>query len=325
MKAIIHGDQGLRLGEMPEPAAKSGEVVVALKTAGLNRRDLYIPDRRGHKGHDLVLGSDGAGVIESIGEGVTKWSVGDEVLVNPSLNWFEKSDGSPDGFGPLGMPDDGTFAEKIVLSEEQLEKRPGYLSWEESASIALAGLTGYRALVTRGNVKKGDTVFVPGAGSGVVTFIIQFAKAVGARVIVTSRSAEKREHALKLGADRAIDTNADWNEELKDETIDLVIESVGKATFNRSLECLKKGGRLVVFGATTEDVIELDLRELFNKQQEIIGSMMGSRDELREMLAFAEKHNIHPVIDQTLPLDEALKGFDRLEDSAQFGKIVFTI
>lgn len=140
------------------------------------------------------------------------------------------------------MPDDGTFAEKIVLSVEQLEPRPSYLSWEESASVALAGLTGYRALVTRGQAKEGDTVFIPGAGSGVVTFIIQFAKAIGARVIVTSRSEEKRRYALDLGADRAIDTNADWKEELKDETIDLVIESVGKATFNRSLSCLKKVG-----------------------------------------------------------------------------------
>lgn len=325
MKAIIHGDNGLRLGEMPTPIAKSGEVVVAIKTAGLNRRDLYIPARRENKGHDLILGSDGAGVVESVGEGVTKWSVGDEVLVNPSLNWFEKSDGSPEGFGPLGMPDDGTFSEKIVLSQEQLEPRPAYLSWEESASIALAGLTGFRALVTRGKVKKGDTVFVPGAGSGVVTFIIQFAKAIGARVIVTSRSEEKREHALKLGADRAIDTHVDWNEVLKDETIDLVIESVGKATFNRSLKCLKKGGRLVVFGATTEDVIDLDLRELFNKQQEIVGSMMGSRDELREMLAFSKEHNIRPVIDRTMPLEDALEGFSMLEDSTHFGKIVFTV
>lgn len=325
MKAIIHGDAGLRVGEMPTPSAKSGEVVVALKTAGLNRRDLYIPARRGHKGHDLILGSDGAGVVEAVGEGVVKWSVGDEVLINPSLNWFEKSDSSPDGFGPLGMPDNGTFAEKIVISEEHLEPRPNYLTWEESATIGLAGLTGFRALVTRGKVKKGDTVFVPGAGSGVVTFIIQFAKAVGARVIVTSRSEEKRMQALQLGADRAIETHADWNEELKDETVDLVIESVGKATFNRSLDILKNGGRLVVFGATTEDVVDLDLRELFNKQQEIIGSMMGSRDELREMLAFAEKHHIRPVIDRILPLDDALQGFEMLEDSSQFGKIVFTL
>lgn len=325
MKAIIHGDEGLRLGEMPTPAAKKGEVVVALKTAGLNRRDLYIPARRENKGHDLILGSDGAGVVEAVGQDVTRWSVGDEVIINPSLNWFEKSDGSPEGFRPLGMPDDGTFAEKIVISEEQLEFRPAYLSWEESASIGLAGLTGFRALITRGKMKKGDTVFVPGAGSGVVTFIIQFAKAAGARVIVTSRSEEKREQALKLGADRAIDTHADWNEELKDETIDLVIESVGKATFNRSLQSLKNGGRLVVFGATTEDVIDLDLRELFNRQQEIVGSMMGSRDELREMLVFAEKHHIRPVIDRILPLDDALEGFKMLEDSSQFGKIVFTV
>lgn len=325
MKAIIHGDTGLRLGEMPLPKAGEGEVVVAIKTAGLNRRDLYIPDRRGHKGEDLILGSDGAGTVEAIGEGVTQWSVGDEVVINPSLNWYDESDASPEGFRPLGVPDNGTFAEKIVLSAEQIEPRPTHLSWEESACIGLAGLTGYRALVTRGQVKKGDTVFIPGAGSGVVTFIIQFAKAAGARVIVTSRKEDKLKHALDLGADRAIDTNADWKQELEDETIDLVIESVGEATFNRSLSILKPGGRLVVFGATTDDVVDIDLRALFNNQQEIVGSMMGSREELREMLAFSEKHNIRPVIDRTLPLTDALDGFKMLEDSTQFGKIVYTI
>ncbi|WP_251638499.1 zinc-binding dehydrogenase [Sporosarcina sp. NCCP-2716] len=325
MKAIIHGESGLRAGSMPDPEAGSGEVVVSLRTAGLNRRDLYIPARRNHKGDDLVLGSDGAGVIEQVGAEVTGWKVGDEVLINPSIGWFKNTAASPEGFSPLGMPDDGTFAEKIAISAEQLEPRPQSLSWEESACIGLAGLTGYRALVTQGRVQKGDTVFLPGAGSGVATFIIQFAKAKGARVIVTSRSEAKRKAALRLGADRAIDTNADWKEELKDETIDLVIESVGRATFNRSLDLLKSGGRLVVFGATTEDTVDIDLRSLFNKQQEIIGSMMGSREELRDMLAFSEQHGVRPVIDEVLPLKEALEGFKMLEDSSQFGKIVFTI
>ena len=325
MKAIIHGDQGLRLGNMPEPTAGKDEVVIQLKMAGLNRRDLYIPDRRNHQGEDLVLGSDGVGVIHSIGANVTKWAIGDEVLVNPSLHWFENTKASPVGFGPLGVPDNGTFADMTVLAAEQIEPRPTYLSWEESACIGLAGLTGFRALMTRGQVKKGDTVFIPGAGSGVVTFIIQFAKAAGARVITTSRSADKRKRTLELGADRAIDTNADWSKELQDETIDLVIESVGKATFNRSLSALKPGGRLVVFGATTEDVVDLDLRALFNNQQEIVGSMMGSREELRDMLKFAEQHDIRPVIDQILPLEKALEGFKRLEDSTQFGKVVFTL
>ncbi len=325
MKAIIHGDAGLRTGKMSDPEADSGEVVVTLKTAGLNRRDLYIPARRNHKGDDLALGSDGAGVIEQIGDGVTGWKVGDEVLINPSIGWFKNTAASPDGFSPLGMPDDGTFAEKIAISAEQLEPRPRYLTWEESACIGLAGLTGYRALVTRGRVQVGDTIFLPGAGSGVATFIIQFAKAKGARVIVTSRSEAKRRAAVELGADRAIDTNADWREELKDETVDLVIESVGRATFNRSLDLLKSGGRLVVFGATTEDTVDLDLRSLFNKQQEIIGSMMGSREELREMLAFSEQHGIRPVIDKVFPFAEALEGFKMLENSSQFGKIVFTI
>ena len=134
---------------------------------------------------------------------------------------------------------------------------------DEASVLSLAALTGYRALFTQGQLKKGDTVFIPGAGSGVATYLIQFAKNVGARVIVSSRVEKKRRMALELGADIAIDTNGNWPEELADEKIDLIIESIGKATFNRSLSVLKPGGRIVVFGATTEDVVELDLRNSF--------------------------------------------------------------
>lgn len=325
MKAVIHQNGKLLVGEMPEPSAGPGEVVVALRAAGVNRRDLYIPGRRGDAKEALTLGSDGAGVVESIGEGVSNVQVGDEVILNPSLRWYDNSDAPPEQFDILGMPDNGTFAEKIVLSAEQVEKKPAHLSWEEAAVLALAGLTGYRALVTKGQLQEGDTVFIPGAGSGVATFLISFAKNIGARVIVTSRSEEKRNKALELGADLAIDTNSDWKQELAGETIDLIIDSVGRATFNRSLDIVKKGGRIVVFGATTEDTVDFDLRSFFYGQYQLFGSTMGSREELREMLAHVERYQMHPVIDQVFDLEQALEAFEYVEESKQFGKVAFRI
>lgn len=325
MKAFVLEQGELKLKEMPELTPKKGEVAVALKVAGLNRRDLYIKNRWGKKEEPLILGSDGAGVIESVGENVDAFSVGDEVIINPALGWEKNSDAPPAGFDILGMPDHGTLAEKIVISAEQVEKKPDYLSWEEAGVLALAALTGYRALVTKGKVKTHQTVFIPGAGSGVATYIIQFAKAAGARVIVTSRSEEKRKEALNIGADLAIDTNSDWGKELRDETIDLVIDSVGRATFNRSLEVLKQGGRIVIFGATTEDTVDFNLRDFFYGQYELLGSTMGSREELRELIAFMDKHQIKPVVGHTFELDDIETAFELLEVNKQFGKIAIDI
>ena len=325
MRAFIHEFGQLKIGEMTDPVAGDGEVVVALRSAGINRRDIGIPNRRGGDAEGLVLGSDGAGVVESVGVGVTTNSIGDEVIINPALRWHENSDAPPAGFDILGMPDNGTFAEKIVISADQVELKPKYLSWEEAGVLALAGLTGYRALFTKGNLKEGETVFIPGAGSGVATYLISFAKNIGARVIVTSRSEEKREQAIALGADRALDTNGDWKKEIEGETIDLVIDSVGRATFNRSLEILKKGGRIVVFGATTEDTVELDLRKFFYSQFQLIGSTMGSREELREMIAHIEKYETRPVVDKVFDLNDAATAFDYVKESKQFGKVAFRI
>lgn len=325
MKAFVLEKGKLHVTTMSEPAAKAGEVVVRLKVAGLNRRDLYIKGRVGIKDEPLILGSDGAGVIEAIGPNVTEWKVGDEVIINPSLGWEKNSAVPPEDYEILGMPDHGTLAEKIVISAKQIEKRPTFLSWEESGVLALASLTGYRALITRGNVEKGETVFIPGAGSGVASFLIQFAKAKGARVIVTSRDEQKRKAALELGADRAIATESDWQEELRDETIDLVIESVGKATFNRSLQVIKRGGTIVVFGATTEDVVSLNLRDFFYGQYNLLGSTMGSREELKEMLQFIETHEIKPVVGKTFSLDQCPEAFQFLEENKQFGKIAIDI
>ncbi|MEC5425146.1 zinc-binding dehydrogenase [Virgibacillus sp. C22-A2] len=325
MKAFIHEYGELKIKEIEVPVAESGEVVVSLKAAGLNRRDLNIPNRRGAEAEALALGSDGAGIIESVGEGVTEFSVGDEVIINPALRWYETSDAPPKGFDILGMPDHGTFAEKIAISADQVETKPAHLSWEEAGVLALSALTGYRALFTKGQVKKGDTVFIPGAGSGVATYLISFAKNVGAKVIVTSRSKEKQKQAKELGADIVLDTASDWPKELEKETIDLVVDSVGRATFNRSLKVLKKGGRMVIFGATTEDTIDFNLREFFYGQYQLIGTTMGSRQELRAMLDHITNFNMHPVVDKTYLLGNIQEAFNYLEGNKQFGKLAVKI
>lgn len=325
MKAYVYEQGQHEVKDIPIQDVGDEEVVVSLRVAGLNRRDLSIPNRMGDNSEALVLGSDGAGVIEAIGANVTDVAVGDEVIINPALRWNKNSDAPPEGFDILGMPDHGTIAEKIVIHADQVEQKPAYLSWEEAGVLALASLTGYRALFTKGQVQKGDTVFIPGAGSGVATYMIQFAKAAGARVIVTSRDEEKRKQAEKIGADRALDTASDWREELADETIDLVIDSVGRATFNRSLAVLKRGGKMVVFGATTEDTVELDVRSFFYGQYQLIGSTMGSREELQALLAFMKKHDIHPVVGSTFTLDKVDEAFTFLQENKQFGKIAINI
>lgn len=325
LQAFVLQQGKLKITEMPDPKASRGEVVVRIKVAGLNRRDVYIPNRVGKKEKPLILGSDGAGIVESVGEGVERFSIGDEVIINPSLRWYTNSAAPPENYEVLGMPDDGTFAEKIAISEEQLEHKPAYLSWEQSGVLALSALTGYRALITQGNVQANETVFIPGAGSGVATFLIQFAKAKHARVIVTSRDEEKRRQALEIGADRAIATDSEWEKELQDETIDLVIESVGRATFNRSLNVLKKGGKIVTFGATTLDTIEFDLRSFFYGQYKLFGSTMGSREELRDMLQFIETHELKPIVGHTYTFAEINDALELLEQNKQFGKIAIVM
>ncbi|EDL66249.1 zinc-binding dehydrogenase [Bacillus sp. SG-1] len=329
MKAIVHegrqGMQGLSVRDFQEPEVSSGMVKVKLKTAGLNRRDLIVLTRHKEDQPPLIIGSDGAGTIVGTGDGVTNVAQGDEVIINPGLGWKHNSDAPPEGFEIVGLPDHGTFSEYIVLPAENVEKKPGHLNWEEAGVLSLAALTAYRVLFTRARIKEGDTVLIPGIGSGVGTFLLKFAKAAGARVIVTSRSEEKQKTAIELGADFSISTNSDWNEELKDETIDIVIESIGRATFTKSLKGLRKGGTLVTFGATTEDEIEINIRDFFYSQLNLLGSTMGSAEEFKEMLEFISEHSITPVVDSVYPLEEYEKAMDRLKNSENLGKIAFRV
>lgn len=329
MKAVVHegqaGLQGVAVREIEEFQPGAGEVRVKLKTAGLNHRDLFVLVRHKPTDPPLVIGSDGAGVVDAVGAGVTGVGIGDEVLVNPSLGWREKSDAPPQGFEILGLPFHGTFAQHVVVPAENVAPKPAYLTWEEAGVLSLAALTAYRALFTQGQVREGLKVLIPGIGSGVATLLLQFAKAAGATVYVTSRSAEKCQKALQLGADRAFDSNEDWEQALGGEKMDLVIECVGAATFNKSLKQLRPGGTMVTFGASAGDVVEFNLRDFFYGQYRLFGSTMGSGEEYCEMLEFVEKHQIRPVVDRMYSLEEFGEAFKRMENAEQLGKIGFYI
>ncbi|MBH0229485.1 zinc-binding dehydrogenase [Halobacillus yeomjeoni] len=330
MRAIVHegkeGFEGLSVQEVETKTIKADEVKVKVHTAGLNRRDIAVVTKR-HKADDpaLIPGSDASGVIEEIGEEVTKFNVGDEVVINPGLNWKEKSDAPPEGFEIVGLPFDGTFSEFYTCTEDHVELKPEHLSFEEAGVLPLAALTAYRALFTRGNLQPEQTILLPGIGSGVLTFALKFAKAVGSRVIVTSRSQDKREEALRLGADAAIATESDWKEQLSAEKVDMVIESIGEATFNKSLGIVRKGGTVVTFGATTNDQVSINIREFFYGQYNLLGTTMGSAEEFQEMLRFVSEHKIKPQLDRLFSVEEYKEAFEYLRDTKNFGKIGFTM
>ena len=329
MKAVVHegktGFAGLAYRDLAERKPGAGEVRVKLKTVGLNHRDLFVLYRHQLSDPPLVIGSDGAGVVDSVGEDVANIKVGDEVMINPGLGWQKNSAVPPEDFEIVGFPFDGTFAEQIILPAANVVQKPAYLTWEEAGVLSLAALTAYRALFTRGKIKPNMKILIPGIGSGVATFLLQFAKAVGATVFVTSRSKEKCEKALELGADKAIDSQENWDVALDGEKMDLVIESVGAATFSKSLNQLRPGGTIVTFGASAGDDVQINIRDFFYGQFNLLGSTMGSAEEYNEMLQFIEKHEIKPVIDQVYPLEQYAQGFKRMESANQFGKIAFLV
>ncbi|WP_053366750.1 zinc-binding dehydrogenase [Bacillus sp. FJAT-27245] len=329
MKALVHagktGMEGLAYRDFEKAEPGAGEVRIKLKTAGLNHRDLIILERHKESDPALVMGSDGAGVIDAVGEGVEGIEVGDEVIINPGIGWREKSDAPPPGFEILGHPFHGTFGEYIVLPAENALPKPAFLTWEEAGVVALAGLTAYRVLFTRAKIREGMKVLIPGIGGGVATLMLQMAKAAGATIYVTSRSEEKCKSALELGADKAFNSEGDWAEELGGEKMDVVIESVGAATFNKSLGQLRTGGTIVTFGASAGDVVDLNLRAFFYGQYNLLGSTLGSGEELAEMLGFIEQHGIRPVMDRMFKLEEYTEAFERLDKAAQLGKIGFYI
>lgn len=333
MKAVLLSEAGgpdvARYTEMEKPVPGIGEVVIQLKNASLNRRDLFITYGM-YPGMKLpcILGADGAGVVHSIGDNVESLNEGDEVVINPGIEWGEDIRFNSPAFHILGMPENGTYAEYVKVPAESVYRKPSYLTWAEAAALPLAALTAYRALFTRGEWKKGDAVFIPGIGSGVALFSLQMAVAGGARVFVSSSSDEKIEWAKKLGAAGGANyRNEGWVKMLQREMggADLVIDGIGGETFKDLIQLVKPGGKIVNFGATSGIVPELVLPRIFFKQIDIRGTTMGSPQEFAAMLTLFEQHKIRPVIDKQFPLQNAVSALKYMEENQAFGKIVIDI
>lgn len=335
MQAIILRDLGgpeqLRMETVPDPQPGPGEVVVRLHAAALNHRDVWI--RKGlYAGIKLpvILGSDGAGEVVAVGPGGDAKLVGQEVVINPGMDWGDDERFQGPSFRILGLPDDGTYAQMVKVPATHVHPKPTGWSWEEAGALPLAALTAYRAVVTRAQVGPKDTVLVTGIGGGVSLFALQIATARGARVVVTSGSDTKLIRAATLGAAGGANyKTSDWAKEIVKLTDgagpDVVIDSVGGETFGKAIEIVKSGGRIVTYGATTGPVPQVEVRRIFWKQLNIFGSTMGTPREFAAMLELYSKGTQRPVVDRVFPLSEVPAAHRRMEEAEQFGKVVLAI
>jgi NADPH:quinone reductase-like Zn-dependent oxidoreductase len=304
---------GLTVGEVADPTVPDGWARVTVRAASLNHHDLWSLRGVGLPADRLpmVLGCDAAGVDEQ----------GNEVVVHGLV-------GNPDWVGDetldpkrsiLSERYQGTFAEQVVVPRRNLLPKPADLSFEEAACLPTAWLTAYRMLFTNAAVKPGDTVLVQGAGGGVSTASIALARAAGLTVWVTGRDEAKRARAVELGAHAVFEPGARLPAR-----VDAVIETVGKATWSHSMKSLRPGGTLVVSGATTGPDPSADLNRLFFLQLRVIGSTMGTRDELAGLIGMLAATGVRPQVDEVIPLSDARRGFERLDAGDVVGKIVLT-
>ena len=329
MKALVlHGkNESLRFEDVADPVPGGDEVVVQIKAAALNHRDLWIQKGlyAGLK-FPIVLGSDGFGSVIEAGEGVDKSIVGSSVIINPGLNWGNRLEAQDAKFKILGLPDDGTLAERVKVPASAVVAAPKHLTPEQAAALPLAGLTAYRTLYTRSKLRAGERVLVTGIGGGVALFALQFAIASGAHVWVTSGSDDKIARAVGLGAGSGVNyKHSDWVEALKalvPEGFDVIIDSAGGPGFAKLVDLASPGARIAFFGATLGNPPEVDLRRVFWKQISLLGSTMGAPSEFAEMVAMVEQHKIVPVADKVFPLSEGDAAFAAMDNAEQFGKIV---
>jgi len=327
---VLHGiNEPLMLKEIPVPVIGQNEALVRIKAAAFNRRDWWIQQGKyaGLK-FPIVLGSDGAGVVERVGDDDQNHWVGQEVVINPSLDWGDNEAFQGKSFRILGLPDDGTFAEFVRVPVSNLHKKPAYLSFEEAAALPLGGLTAYRALFSRAGLKRGDKVLVVGAGGGVATFALLWAVYAGATVYVTSGTSAKIEQALALGAKGGVlYTQPDWAEQLRKQAggFDIIVDSALGEGVVHHIDLANPGGRIVFFGGTAGDIPALNARKLFWKQLSLLGTTMGSPADFDAMLAFVNQHRAVPVVHATYALNEAEAALRQMDQSEQFGKIVLNI
>jgi NADPH:quinone reductase-like Zn-dependent oxidoreductase len=318
MKAIrIHEDGGpevLRYEDAPDPEPGPGEVLVSLRAASLNHLDIWIRTGLPSVTKPRILGADGAGIRED---------TGDEVVINPGLEHGDR-------ILVIGEHMDGTHAELVAVPETNVYPLPEGLSFEEAAAFPLVFETAYRMLVTKTGLQEGEWVLLWGIGSGVATAGLAIAKALGAQALVTSSSDEKLERARELGADAVVNhADGDVIEAVKEATggagVDVVLEHVGEATWQRTLQAVRAGGRIAVCGATSGPNPPAALHRVWWKQLTIYGSTMGTKEDFEGAYELVKSGRARPVVDTVLPLEEARAAHERLEAGKQFGKIVLSI
>ena len=333
--AVIHEHGGLeqiRVEEIPEPKAAPAEVVLEVRASALNHLDVWV--RNGRPGLALemphVLGSDAAGVVVERGLGVDNVCVGDEVLLNPGLSCGscefctrgEQSECLT--FGIVGLTRPGSFAERLAVPAANLHPKPAHLTFEEAAALPLASVTAWRMLMTRARLRPGESVLIHGIGGGVALAALQLAKLADAAVIVTSSSDEKLARARTLGADHAVNykSSPDVADEIRDITsgrgVDIVIDSVGAATWAIDFSVVRRGGRIVLCGVTTGGAAETNLQSLYWNQVTVMGSTMGSHDDFRQMLRAVTAARLKPVVDLVEPLTRCPEAIGRMENGDQF-------
>jgi NADPH:quinone reductase-like Zn-dependent oxidoreductase len=328
VKAVrIHEDGGpdvLVLEEVPDPVAAAGEVLVRLRACALNHLDVWIRQGLPSVPKPRILGADGAGVVEAVGEGVSGFELGLRVVLNPGI---EAADGAIHVIGEHG---DGTNAQLISVPATNVYAIPDDLSFEDAAAFPLVFETAYRMLVTRAQLQEGEWVLLWGIGSGVSTAGLAIARALGARTIVTSSSDEKLERARELGADVVVNhADGDVKAAVKEATgghgADIVVDHVGEATWRTSLDVAAREGRIVVCGATSGPNPPAALHRLWWKQLSVLGSTMGTKADFEAAFELVTSGAARPVVDEVLPLDEIRRAHERLEAGEQLGKIVLTI
>ena len=305
---------GLVVGERPDPEVPEGWTTVTVKASALNHHDLWSLRGVGLKEEALpmILGCDAAGIDED----------GNEVVVHAVIS--DPSWRGDETFDPkrslLSERYQGTFADTVAVPRVNVVPKPASLSFEEAACLPTAWLTAYRMLFGRGDLKAGDTVLVQGAGGGVATALIALARAAGLRVFATSRDEAKRAKALELGAHDVFESGARLPVK-----VDAVMETVGRATWSHSIRALRPGGRIVISGTTSGPKLDdAELTRIFFLQLSVVGSTMGTRDELASLVALLDASGTRPLIDRTLPMEKARDGFAAMAEGDVFGKIVFT-
>lgn len=344
MKAITlheHGDASvLRYEDVPTPQPGPGQVAVDVHATALNRLDIFV--RGGlpglHVDYPHVLGSDVAGVVAEVGPGVSSDHIGREVVLNPGVSCghcrecLSGWDNLCPDYRILGENAPGGYAERIVVPEANLLPKPERLSMVEAAAVPLTFLTAWQMLVTRAQVAVGETVLMHAAGSGVSSAGLQIAKLHGARVIALASTDDKLDKARSLGADETIrSSDEDWPKQVRKlegvgrRGVDIVFEHVGEATWSQSIKLCRNGGRIVTCGASSGWDARTDLRHVFFRQLQILGSTMGSKADLHRVLPLVADGTLSPIVDRTFPLAEAAQAHRYLDRREQFGKVVLEV